>query len=164
MSTLTVKSIAAPVGYDLQMPAGSILQVENAVLQTNNISTTSQTYVDTGLADSITPKFSTSKILIHVDLNGIYRGTATGDATFNLVRGSTELETISSMGMYHLSTGVSEHSGTASFTFLDSPNTTSGTTYKVQFKSITGSTVYVNLRYNASNVVRSSITLQEVAG
>jgi len=164
VSTLKVKGISAPTGYDLQMPAGSILQVENAVLQTHNVTTTSQTYVDTGLADSITPKFSTSKILIHVDLNGIYRGTATGDATFNLVRGSTELETISSMAMYHLSTGVSEQSGSASFTFLDSPNTTSATTYKVQFRSITGSSVLINVRYNASNLVRSSITLQEVAG
>ena len=45
MSTLTVKSIAAPVGYDLQMPAGHILQVLSAT-KTDTFTTTSTSFVD----------------------------------------------------------------------------------------------------------------------
>ena len=64
MSTLTVKAIEAPVGYDLQMPAGHVVQVVEAVLSTGaSIVTTSQTYVATGLSASITPKQTGSKII-----------------------------------------------------------------------------------------------------
>ena len=62
MSTLEVKAIQAPTGYNLAMPAGHILQVVNFV-NTSMPNTTSTSYVDMGLQASITPS-STSILLI----------------------------------------------------------------------------------------------------
>ena len=63
MSTLEVKAIQAPTGYDLQMPAGHILQVLQDE-HSDKASTTSASYQDIPLSVTITPKFASSKILV----------------------------------------------------------------------------------------------------
>ena len=64
MSTLEVKAIQAPTGYDLQMPAGHILQVVEGSSTTDVTITSTGTWTDTGLTATITPKFNNSKILV----------------------------------------------------------------------------------------------------
>ena len=63
MSTLKVKGISAPTGYDLQMPAGAILQVVRGTTS-SNVDVSSNSPQDLGLSATITPKFSNSKIYI----------------------------------------------------------------------------------------------------
>ena len=55
MSTLEVKAIQAPTGYDLQMPAGHIVQVVNGNTSTAVTTTSAGTWVDTGISATITP-------------------------------------------------------------------------------------------------------------
>lgn len=140
----------------VQASAGSVIQVVNATYSTQ-ASTTSTSFVDTGLTATITPKFSTSKILVMYEINGTYSSLAAGTQV-NLCRGSTQLiinEKITSrVGLGTTDAGT----GTSGATYLDSPATTSATTYKCQFSTNTGSTAYAQF---SSSV--STITLMEIA-
>ena len=157
----------------VQASAGNVLQVVNATLNTS-VSTTSATYVDTGLSASITPKFSTSKILVIVSLNNVSQDG--GDLTFlNLLRGSTTLINNNSGGGATTAqawatgggavyTGNNRQISNPSLQYLDSPSTTSSTTYKIQIKRGNGGTSYLNQwALNSDNAGVSSITLMEIA-
>ena len=151
-STGTVALTGAAVTR-AQLPAGSILQVVNAIYGTQTI-TSSTSYSDTGLSASITPSSATNKILVIVS-----QPVATvSDNTlqWKLLSGATTITTMTAAA-------ASQYAGTVasclSYTYLDSPATTSSVTYKTQFSSRdSGESVYVNL--NSSS---SSITLMEIA-
>jgi hypothetical protein len=133
---------------------GTVLQVVEGSVTALSSSTTT-TYSDTGLSASITPKSSSSKVLVVVSQNMYSQGSTTG-LNLRLVRDSTILNTIVDL-CYGTASGVLFHGG---MTYLDSPNTTSSTTYKTQFNRNTGSsTAFVQPNSN-----RSSITLMEIAG
>ena len=161
MSTLEVKAIQAPTGYDLQMPTGHIVQVVHSST-TTSASSSSTSHADTGLTATITPKFSSSKILVAIHQNGVrkHNDHAYNDVDIFLLRGSTN---IANIGKYVAFTNSAMHLyvGTVSGEMLDSPATTSATTYKTTFANPDGGsngTVYVQ-EANA----RSTITLMEVA-
>lgn len=153
---------------------GSILQVQSTT-KTDTFSTSSTSLVDvTGLSVTISPRSATSQILVMVNLNfgadpsvtamhgAIFRGStqiALGDAA-----GSRARRTWVRCSSQASGTGA----GTMSMTFLDSPATTSATTYKVQILSDQSGSVYINRTAgdaDASYMARgvSSITLMEVA-
>ena len=158
MSTLEVKAIQAPTGYDLDMPAGHIVQVVSASDATET-ETTSSSYIDTTLTATITPKFASSKILVLVSQNGISKAAGNGGVYGQLLRGSTVLAVL---GLNTAYTNTSEQNRIGagwSSSYLDSPSTTSATTYKTQFKAFNGVTAAVQ----ASGAI-STITLLEVAG
>jgi len=146
----------------VSMPTGSILQVVNVTYGTL-VSSTSATFANSGLAASITPKFSTSKILIIVDANGVSGYTSSSCVGLRIARGSTAIltyETIAAFlsgGLYNMA------SGTSSATYLDSPATTSSTTYNLQIARTQGAgTAYIN-NYSNINEVFSTMTLMEIA-
>lgn len=141
---------------------GAVLQVVNATYSTPT-STTSGSYVDTGLSASITPKFSTSKILVITQcLVETQKGSATDTgAQFCIVRNSTTIwqqGTIASEYFGTGSTGVNFRV-TKTYTYLDSPATTSSTTYKLQMASFNTSSVTAQL-----SSTPPIITLMEIAG
>ena len=114
---------------DAQMPAGSVLQV---------ISTTSTTYThpNTSWADvssssiAITPSATSSKILYIYNTGG-FVDDQIQDCSLRLYRDSTVVMTSQRYG-YMANT---EHVPfPVHYTFLDSPNTTSAVTYKMQAK------------------------------
>ena len=123
----------------------------------------------TGMTVSITPKFNTSKILISSHLT--YGGN-----NFNfycdLLRGSTRLFiptsgnnacTMSLCGI----TNTTYQMQNASLLFLDSPATTSATTYKLQIAVQSGGEFYLNRskrNESADATCSSSITVMEVSG
>jgi hypothetical protein len=115
---------------------GKVLQVVQATYSTStNIATT--TFTDTGLSASITPTLSTSKILILLTQSiGLSRGAADADAPMQLVRGATAIYTTAdSYGIYVGSGANSAQLYTlGSLSYLDSPATTSTTTYKTQLR------------------------------
>ena len=152
---------------------GKILQVLQAT-KTDTFSTSSQSFVDvTGLSVSITPSSSSSKILVIASLalgnNGTHsdarlmRNTtaiAIGDASSNRTRST-----------FHLSSVSNTDIPTPSITWLDSPATTSATTYKMQVAVPYSSSyvIYVNRGADDSDAsyagrLASSITVMEVAG
>ena len=159
MSTLEVKAIQAPTGYDLQMPAGSILQVIHR-LDPTVLETSSTTFADTTCFATITPKFTSSKILVQVSMQ---MHTTNNDANWHgldvrLMRGSTAIYTPPDMAMGANSTHAAI--GGAMF-HLDSPSTTSATTYKIQVKCETAG---VGTRWNANSGSQVQMVLMEVAG
>ncbi len=161
MSILEVKQIQAPTGYDLQMPAGHIVQTVSATYSTAVTNATSS-YVDTGLTATITPKFSTSKVFVVIsqalalDIDSTEGGVAS-----KLLRGSTEIQDYP-YAIYGEGGGSSTKNwGLWAISYLDSPATTSATTYKTTTKpTITANNGAVRAQWGSTP---STITLMEVA-
>ena len=148
---------AAKMGY-----AGAVLQVVNATYSTQ-ASTSSGTFQDTGLSATITPLSSSSKILVIWAINGVYASTAIGVET-NLVRTSTQIVYTENLAAREGSGAYDAGSGTSGGTYLDSPATTSATTYKCQYRSRNGSSS-VTVQFTGSGGASTSMmTLMEIAG
>jgi hypothetical protein len=161
---LTADSAQA-LGVKWATPAGGggkVLQVVQYIL-VGEVSTSSGSFVDTGLDVTITPSATTSKILILGQANALSRpsGNVNNSISFKLARGGTD---VYEMGELHAYTAVSADTlQTSGFgiTYLDSPSTTSATTYKLRWKSYTaGQTVKMN-SFN-TYVTSSSIVAMEI--
>jgi hypothetical protein len=140
---------------------GKVLQVVNATVSTQ-ASTTSTSYTDTGLTANITPSSASSKVLVILMQNGVAK---VGDTSVDLklVRAGSDITQFVGSAAFDNGTGWNDI-GTAGITYLDSPATTSATTYKTQFKSgSSGNTAYVQLfGADSSDMAKSSITLIEI--
>ena len=145
------------------LPIGSVLQVVNATYSTA-ATTTSGTFQDTGLSATITPSFSSSKILVIWAINGVYAATGIGVET-NLVRTSTQIVYTENLAARATlpSGNADAGSGTSGGTYLDSPATTSATTYKCQFRSRDGSASVTVQFSGGGGTSTSMITLMEIA-
>ena len=148
--TLTLPSADGTSGQVLQtngsgvlsfagVSAGKVLQVVQTT-KTSRFATSSSTLVDiTDLSVSITPSSASSKILIMFTLGSLQNSGNNSRAFASLIRGSTAI-IIGDAGTGHEHTiGVCLRSNSGvdtqlsqSFQYLDSPNTTSSTTYKIQ--------------------------------
>jgi hypothetical protein len=148
------------------------VQVKQTV-KTDTFSTTSASLTDiTGMSVTITPTSASNKILVQYSLGQLIGSAAlvTGVA---LLRGSTVIGSGATAGSRILvSTGQitdTDRGIPSSFTFLDSPATTSATTYKLQIYVTGGNTIYLNrgatdtdsTTYNRS---AATITVMEVSG
>lgn len=139
-------------------------QIQTAT-KADAFSTTSTTFTDvTGVTVNITPTLSSSQVLVMVTLQG---SNAVGDGAFRLMRGSTviALSTAGSTtnGFTQVSSSYTNAMFSGAITFLDSPATTSATTYKVQAMTSAGGTTYVNRRGVAADFGGfSTITVIEV--
>jgi len=114
---------------------GKVLQVVQATYSTST-TVASTSYTDTGLSLSITPTASTSKVLVFVNQSTqYYRNAQDMGFGIRLLRGATSLFTsgIASAGYTNITGGNGVEVNTMyPLTYLDSPATTSATTYKVQ--------------------------------
>jgi hypothetical protein len=137
-----------------------ILQVVSANHATQVTNSTS-TFADTGLTVSITPTSTSSKVLVIVNQAGCGKeGAAVGNAlVLKVMRGATDLLQFENLGAF-TNSNASNYIGSCGVTYLDSPATTSATTYKTQFKNITNA-AQVSVQANNSN--NSSITLMEIS-
>ena len=142
------------------LPTGSVLQVVNATYGTQT-STTSSTFSDTGLTATITPTSTTSKILVIVSQNGCFKGAGNTYLQLRLLRNSTTIINLESLGNYS-NTSVTMGVNASSTNYLDSPATTSATTYKTQFLSGDNATILYTQATNGFTPV-STITLMEIA-
>jgi hypothetical protein len=114
---------------------GKVLQVVNATT-TTTATIASNTYADSGITATITPTASTSKVLIIISANQLVYSTSTTDfvrSKSRIMRGATQIieypysQQLQGASSFYLNTVVQ-----ASYTYLDSPATTSATTYKLQ--------------------------------
>jgi len=136
--------VTFPTGSGTQGAQSKVLQVVQSTYNTAT-STTSGSYVTTGLSVSITPLFSTSKILILSSLPVNTSGSAVA-GVYSIFRNSTNL--ISSGTQTSLSEIYSSSGGSLftsiSMNYLDSPTTTSATTYSVYMYTSGTTTAQVN--------------------
>jgi len=170
---------AAKIG---SLPAGSVLQVVQTV-KTDTFSTSlgPGSEVDiTGLSVSITPSSASNKILIFVSVPVSIDddGNAVRTAKLFLLRDSTNIATGASSGSRTINafTSIGNSANEArvsqqhSFQYLDSPNTTSSVTYKIQ-GSVDGPSAVIYIGRSVSDLddanhprTVSVITAMEIAG
>ena len=147
-------------GNGVEIP-GHVIQVVQSVKTTQTtIQTTS--YIDTGMTATITPKSPSSKILVLCSIQSTIQG-ANGSwaGWYQLLRGSTSIAGTARQWTQDNNTSGNQADGTTmKIDFLDSPSTTSATTYKVQ--GYVGNASYP-MQVNNGNIGESTITLMEIA-
>lgn len=143
------------------LPTGSVLQVVSATYSTQS-STSSSSFTDTGVTATITPTSASSKILVVVHLNDCQKSTNNTFMGVRLLRGASTISTLASVVAYTATT-TTNNIGSISTSYLDSPATTSATTYKVQYSSLGNlASVFINA-YAGADTTMSTITLMEIA-
>ena len=181
MSILKVDEIQDTAGKKILQNTGGILQVVSDTFSGTESSTSlasSGSFTNSSLSASITPTSSSSKILIIAMVNVGGSNAGDGSPILRLVRGSTAIAIGDSASNRTLATNGRSSDGmgnntieTGTINWLDSPSTTSATTYTVQFAARgTGSqTAYINRTHNDNNTAEyqrtaSCLTLIEVSG
>ena len=155
---------------------GKVLQVLSTTKTDSFSQSATTTFADvTGLTVSITPSSASNKILITGYIN---TSNNIGNKTaFRLMRNSTSIGGGTATGNTQSAIGNADPQNTDScevvaINFLDSPSTTSSTTYKIQMISHS-TTGYVNRTSNGTQYddaeayavkFSSTITVMEIAG
>ena len=139
---------------------GSMLQIVSSYTA-SSITTTSGSPVDTNLSASITPTSSSSKILVLLSTNG-YTSRQTsvsfGDMYLYIIRGSTQIAASRHGINFGMNTWTDTIFGQNGLVYLDSPATTSSTTYKLQASVSNSQSLQVPFQAFAT------MTLMEIAG
>lgn len=151
---LKVNSGATALEWGTAGGGGKILQVVNATLAASQ-TISSSTFTATSLAASITPSSTSSKVLVFVNLTDCGKNNNSNLGVKLYRGGSSIFELGNNIGTTNDSSYIGI--GSVSCSYLDSPATTSSTTY----------TIYINSPYNTSygfinNDGDSTITLMEV--
>lgn len=154
---LTADTTVSPykVKWAAAAGGGKVLQMVSTTYSTSTSVSSDTTWTDSGLTLNITPSSASSKVLIlltaycrkngadsdaAIDLRLVRAGTAIYTLTRNLANDSTNFQM-----------------STISLSYLDSPASTSATTYKLQFKGFTSTTVFVQYNSNPSSLVLAEI-------
>jgi hypothetical protein len=139
---------------------GKVLQIVQGSTSTETRNNTN-TLADTTLTAAITPSASDSKVLVTVFQNGCDKSAANAgnQMILKLLRGSSVISTFGNNVTY-TNSAVVNSIGTVGTMYLDSPSTTSATTYKTQFSSGDNS-AGVGVQGTGGEV--STITLMEIS-
>ena len=159
LNSSSITGLAA-VGGLSSPQTGSVLQVVNASFGTIT-NTSSATPVTSGLTASITPTSSSSKILILVSFPCTIN-SSTRQLTYTLYKNNTTNLAPNNggqLGFGQLYNDNGNLQGVGSLSVLDSPATTSSTTYTVYFASTNSGSVTM-----FHNSLTGTITLMEIAG
>lgn len=160
MSQIKVNSIVPTNGLPSGANGGIIQCVQTVLTDTKSYTANSDTYTDMpGFNCTITPSSNSNKVLIVVGIGAIHQNA--GTIIGKVLRGSTDIgigdadsnRMRTGFRMYGSSIYNGNHCGSYHFTFLDSPATTSATTYKLQTagESNTSYPVYLNRALNDNN-------------
>jgi hypothetical protein len=194
MSTLFVNNLNTATGTTITIPTGkklvvtdtgglavpgTVVQVIQSVNNTVETFSTTETWTDiSNMSVTITPTSTSSKIMIDYT---IHNSTSDATTTHRIVRGSTAIGLGSASGSRQLATsrtgrmaaGDENHiNGPTTMKYIDSPSTTSATTYKLQLRIQTGEGAITtntsqqqpnNTSTYGSRVI-STITVTEIAG
>ena len=167
-SGVTVANSGSATGF------GKVLQVVQAT-KTDTASSTSLTFVSTGLEASITPSSTSNKVLVMISAS--HSQLADNALSFQLNRDSTAIflgdaagsRTRVSVGTFYQN--VAKDMNNSGINYLDSPSTTSSTTYKLMWaiKGVGTAGIYLNRTATDSDGAAytraaSSIILMEIAG
>ena len=151
--------------------SGKVGQIVQTV-KTTTTSSSSTSYADiTGMTVSITPTATSSKILVMTSLTVC--SSATYTMMWQFVRGSTAIcigtdaTSNRTACTQHAQSQTARTTHNMGMSFLDSPSTTSATTYKLQWLVESGSTVYLNRTSADGDAVytprcASTITVMEI--
>ena len=180
MSQIKVNSIVPVGGLPAGASGGGIVQcVQTVITDVKSYTANAYTFADMpGFNCTITPSSSSNKIMIVVGIGGIHQDA--GSIIGKVQRGTTDIGIGDADGsrprcgfrMYGSAIYNTNHCGSYHFTFLDSPATTSATTYKLVTAGESGTSypVYLNRgvqdsdnNYNYRGRAISTMTLYEVS-
>jgi hypothetical protein len=172
-TVLTLPTTNGTIVTTNTMPTGSVLQVVSATKTDTFSSSGSGFNAITGLSVSITPSSSSNKIMILVN-TGFSSDGSNYDIMFALYKNSSVLsgatgDASSSRGRVTFSGAnrVEYEINNGGMTYLDSPATTSSTTYDLRVKN--QGTIYINRESNNNDNEWhargiSTITVMEIKG
>ena len=151
-------SLGAVTALPGAIATGKVLQVVYGSTTTEKV-VSSATFVDTGLSASITPSATSSKVLVICEIASCGKASSNTRVVLKLLKGSSDLITFAQEVGETQNTNANKvgNSGTS---YLDSPNTTSSTTYKVQMNSGAGT----SYGQTGGSAAVSTMTLMEIAG
>ena len=155
-STGQVLTVAGGIPSWATASSGKVVQIvygSTATVANNSTST----LADSGLTATITPTSASNKVLVMVSQNGVLKSTNDTSVVLVLLRGATQIMGLADRGALTQNTNTNTIS--ISGDYLDSPATTSATTYKTQFSSQAGNSVVYCQQVTGST---SSIVLMEV--
>jgi len=139
-----------PAANSATLGAGTVLQVLQASRVTA-FTTTSGTFVDwTDITISITPRATSSKVLVFLNATRVNNNSNSSITDMEIMRDSTSLY----FPATYRTSGSSGFANSQQLVFLDSPNTTSATTYKGRVRTDSGTSTFH----------AGSIVVMEVAG
>jgi hypothetical protein len=138
--------------------SGKVVQIVTATYATE-VTNSTTTFADTGLTATITPTSASNKVLVMVNQNGVGKtvSSASSNVSIEIQRGATTILTIANEAAAS-ETALRLNIGSVSGDYLDSPATTSATTYKTRFANNIAASAAVVQEYNIS----STIVLMEV--
>jgi hypothetical protein len=143
-----------------RLPTGSVLQVVSVAYNTQTSNNTGS-YAATGVTLSITPTSSSSKVLVFVSGGDAATTSPASGVQTELRRGSTSLATFAVQGPVYIGVNGNFYIGTGpSINYLDSPATTSSTTYATFFKPQGGAGATATVQRDGTT---SSMTLMEIS-
>jgi hypothetical protein len=166
-TVLTLPAVTGTVLTTTSPKAGNVIQVVTAEYSTQVSISNTTTWTDSGLSASITPSSSSSKILVIISQATQVERASTSPTLGNvrLLRGATSIWSNTDFVGGIAATGafsVANWKITGSIVYLDSPATTSSTTYKTQGRPNSAEASYsVNFQNAGTNT--STITLLEIA-
>ena len=150
-------TISAITALPAAIPTGKVLQVVQG--STTTSVTHSTTYADTNLSATITPSSTSNKILILINQHCYLQGVG-GGAT-RILRDSTTIQTFSQNYAHYIDVTNANTRQYFSYSYLDTPSSTSALTYKTQAREYSGG--HNDFQTQNDNLT-SFITLMEVAG
>lgn len=160
MSKMYVNELLPKDAARVAIP-GHVIQVVQGTEQSDVYTVTTNTFTDTLISTSITPVSSNSKVLIIASWTGNSRNQSGGEAygEVQVTRNNSAIYNPSSLYPFNPYIGVSGASevdwwGNLSFTYIDSPSSTSSLTYKLQIRKVVG---------NYYRVMGGHILLMEIA-
>jgi hypothetical protein len=160
-TVLTADSTVSPTGLKwAALPAaGKLLQAVSATTTTaTTISTT--TFTDSTLTATITPTSATSKVLVLVTQFASYSAGSDQGFGARLMRGATSIYSCANnLGNFYIYNGSSNEGNISySYSYLDSPATTSATTYKTQGRAnFASQSTTFNFASNPASIVLMEI-------
>jgi hypothetical protein len=158
-STSQVLTVSGGVPTWATPSSGKVVQIIYGSTATG-VGSAITTFADTGLTATITPTSASNNILVMFNQNGCHKYNANTRLQIRLMRGATNILNSESFAGNNDGTGGNAF-GSSSAVYLDSPATTSATTYKTQFANQAGAgTVYVNDQTSPGST--STMILMEV--
>jgi hypothetical protein len=154
-SSVTSAKLASGAPSRAQLPAGTVLQVVQGTTTTGTSVASGASFTATNLTASITPTSATNKILVSYT-GSLYVNAAAGEPHLTIYRNASNIG--GSQGISDLYNGSSGIIAGACGSILDSPATTSSTTYTVYMNNAIAGTATFPV-----NSTTASITLMEVA-
>ena len=139
------------------VPAHSVIQIVNASTATAQASTSSTYAQYTALTATITPTSTSSKILVMFkgDVNIVLSGGSNTHMGAQIYRGTSAVSRVFEFRHYDYGGSGQYAIGNLASDHLDSPNTTSATTYSIYFAHLAGTT---------TNMRSGDLTLMEIKG